>query len=103
MREYLRGDKGVEILMRDAYGRIQGRYEDGAYDMAPKSGRNLTLSLDIKLQQYAESLMVNKIGAVVAIEPKTGEDTLHGVVAHLRPYPAGGPRARKELSKLATP
>ena len=70
---YLRGIKGVEILMRDAHGRIQGRYEDGAYDVAPHSGRNLTLSLDIKLQQYAESLMVNKVGAVVAIEPKTGE------------------------------
>ncbi len=71
--KYLRGDKGVEILMRDAYGRIQGRYEDGAYDEAPHSGRNLTLSLDIKLQEFAESLMVNKIGAIVAIEPKTGE------------------------------
>ncbi|MCX4330772.1 MAG: penicillin-binding protein 2 [Muribaculaceae bacterium] len=71
--KYLRGDKGVEILMRDAYGRIQGRYEEGAFDVSPHSGRNLTLSLDIKLQQYAESLMVNKIGAVVAIEPKTGE------------------------------
>lgn len=70
---YIRGEKGVEILMRDAYGRIQGRYEDGAYDCAPRSGRNLTLSLDIKLQQFAESLMVNKIGAIVAIEPKTGE------------------------------
>lgn len=71
--EYLRGDKGVEILMRDANGRIQGRYEDGALDVEPHSGRNLTLSLDIKLQEYAESLMVNKIGAIVAIEPKTGE------------------------------
>ncbi|MDE5555128.1 MAG: penicillin-binding protein 2, partial [Muribaculaceae bacterium] len=37
--EYLRGDKGVEILMRDAYGRIQGRYEEGAFDMSPRSGR----------------------------------------------------------------
>ena len=71
--EYLRGKKGVQILMRDANGRIQGRYEDGAFDEAPRSGRNLKLSLDIKLQQYAESLMVNKIGAVVAIEPETGE------------------------------
>lgn len=71
--EYLRGDKGVEILMRDANGRIQGRYEEGALDVEPHSGRNLTLSLDIKLQEYAESLMVNKIGAIVAIEPKTGE------------------------------
>jgi penicillin-binding protein 2 len=71
--QYLRGRKGIEILIRNAHGRIQGRYEDGAHDVAPKSGRNLTLSLDINLQQYAESLMVNKIGAVVAIEPKTGE------------------------------
>lgn len=70
---YLRGQKGMEILIRNAHGRIQGRYEDGAHDIAPKSGKNLTLSLDIGLQQYAESLMVNKIGAVVAIEPKTGE------------------------------
>jgi len=70
---YLRGVKGVEILMRDAHGRIQGRYEDGAYDVAPVPGRELRLSLDIKLQEYAESLMVGKRGAVVAIEPATGE------------------------------
>ncbi len=71
--QYLRGVKGVEILIRDARGRIQGRYEDGARDIEPISGRDLRLSLDIKLQQYAESLMVGKRGAVVAIEPATGE------------------------------
>lgn len=70
---YLRGVKGVEILIRDARGRIQGRYEDGANDIDPISGKDLKLSLDIKLQQYAESLMQGKRGAVVAIEPKTGE------------------------------
>ena len=71
--EYLRGVKGVEILLRDALGRIQGRYLNGAHDVAPVSGKNHKLSIDLELQQYAESLMVNKIGAVVAIEPKTGE------------------------------
>lgn len=71
--EYLRGVKGTEILIRDAMGRIQGKYENGAYDIAPVSGRDLKLSIDIKLQEYAESLMVGKRGAVVAIEPKTGE------------------------------
>ncbi|MBD5247452.1 MAG: penicillin-binding protein 2 [Barnesiella sp.] len=70
---HLRGFKGKEILIRDAHGRIQGRYKDGAEDIPGIAGRNLTLSLDIKLQEYAESLMVNKIGAVVAIEPSTGE------------------------------
>ena len=71
--KYLRGTKGVEILIRDAHGRIQGKFEDGSNDIAPISGKNLKLSIDIKLQKYAESLMTNKIGAVVAIEPSTGE------------------------------
>lgn len=71
--EYLRGTKGAEVLMRDALGRIQGRYEEGALDRDAVAGRNIKLSLNIELQQYAESLMVNKKGAVVAIEPSTGE------------------------------
>ena len=70
---YLRGQKGFEILIRDARGRIQGRYEDGAHDIDPIAGRDLKLSLDVKLQEYAESLLVGKRGAVVAIEPATGE------------------------------
>ena len=69
----LRGVKGVEILIRDAHGRIQGKYENGANDIPPIAGRDLKLSIDIKLQEYAESLMVGKRGAVVAIEPETGE------------------------------
>lgn len=71
--KYLRGEKGVEILIRDAKGQIQGKFENGARDRGAISGRNLKLSIDIELQQYAESLMVNKIGALVAIEPSTGE------------------------------
>ena len=69
----LRGEKGKEVLLRDAYGRIKGKYMDGAMDMAPVSGKNLTLSLDIELQALAERLLQNKIGSVVAIEPSTGE------------------------------
>ncbi len=71
--KFLRGVKGEEILMKDALGRIKGKYEDGAFDTAPMSGRNLTLSIDIALQEYGEQLMRNKIGAIVAIEPSTGE------------------------------
>lgn len=70
---YLRGSKGMEIIIRDALGRLHGKYDEGRHDIAPVSGRDLTLSLDIKLQQYAESLMVGKRGAIVAIEPRTGE------------------------------
>ena len=71
--EVLRGYKGEEILLRDAYGRIKGKYEDGRYDVQPISGRNITLSIDADLQAYGEKLMQNKTGAIVAIEPSTGE------------------------------
>lgn len=70
---YLRGQKGVEILIRDAYGKIKGKYDDGKQDIAPISGKDLKLSIDIKLQEYGEQLMRNKTGAIVAIEPSTGE------------------------------
>ena len=69
----LRGEKGTEMLLRDAYGRIQGRYNDGALDTAAIRGKNLTLSLDIELQMLGERLLKNKIGSIVAIEPETGE------------------------------
>ena len=69
----LRGKKGVEILLRDAHGRIQGNYMDGAYDVDAVPGKNLTLSIDMELQALGERLMTNKIGSIVAIEPSTGE------------------------------
>ena len=69
----LRGEKGKEVLLRDASGRVKGRYMDGAKDVAPVPGKNLTLSIDVELQALAERLLENKIGSVVAIEPATGE------------------------------
>ena len=69
----LRGEKGVEVMLRDAYGRIQGSYSDGAMDVAPAAGKSIELSLDVKLQALGEMLMQNKIGSIVAIEPETGE------------------------------
>jgi penicillin-binding protein 2 len=69
----LRGEKGVEILLRDVHGRIKGKYEDGKYDEEPVSGKNITLSIDMELQAYGEMLMRNKPGAIVMIEPATGE------------------------------
>ena len=69
----LRGKKGKEVQLRDAYGRVKGSYMDGRMNVAPIPGKNLTLSLDIELQALAERLLQNKIGSVVAIEPGTGE------------------------------
>ncbi len=69
----LRGEKGMEILLRDAQGRIKGRYQNGKYDEAPIPGHNLTMSIDIDLQALGERLMKGKLGSIVAIEPSTGE------------------------------
>lgn len=71
--EQLRGEKGVEIMLRDVHGRIQGRYMDGAMDIPSTPGKNLKLGLDIRLQALGERLLEGKIGSIVAIEPKTGE------------------------------
>lgn len=71
--EYLRGEKGVHVLLRDARGRIQGSYKNGAEDKQPRPGRNLTLGLDIELQALGEKLMKGRKGSIVAIEPSTGE------------------------------
>ena len=69
----LRGEKGIQILLRDAHGRVQGRYQNGKYDRRPVAGKNLTLAIDIELQALGERLMEGKIGSIVAIEPSTGE------------------------------
>ena len=69
----LRGEKGVEILMRDSRGRIQGPYQEGKLDRDAVTGNDLHLGLDIHMQLLAEKLMQGKVGSVVAIEPQTGE------------------------------
>ena len=69
----LRGEKGVQILLRDAHGRIKGRYQNGKFDRKPVAGKDITLSIDVELQALGERLMEGKIGSIVAIEPSTGE------------------------------
>ena len=71
--QQLRGEKGVEVLMRDSRGRMQGSYQNGALDKTAKAGTDLYTTLDIQLQLLAEELLAGKIGSAVAIEPKTGE------------------------------
>lgn len=69
----LRGRKGVQILLRDVHGKVQGNYQNGKFDTKPIPGKNLTLSIDLPLQALGERLLQGKIGSIVAIEPSTGE------------------------------
>ena len=70
----LRGKKGINLQMRDSKGvPIEEKYADGKHDTHPVEGENLTLTIDIFLQAYGEKLLSGKLGAIVAIEPETGE------------------------------
>jgi len=69
----LRGEKGYNIYLRDAHGRLKEHYEDGLYDKEAVAGIDVTTTIDGVLQAYGEQLMKNKVGSLVAIEPATGE------------------------------
>lgn len=71
--EFLRGTKGVKYIQKDRFNRDIGSFKEGIYDTIAIQGEDVTLSLDIELQKYGESLMINKRGGIVALEPKTGE------------------------------
>jgi penicillin-binding protein 2 len=70
--EVLRGQRGVHYLERDKFNRPRDPYKGGILDSQEVSGRQLDLYIDADLQAYAEKLMANKIGSVVAIDPETG-------------------------------
>lgn len=69
----LRGSKGIKVVMVDVFNREKGGYKEGKYDTSAVAGKSITSSIDTKLQAYGESLMQNKTGAIVALEPATGE------------------------------
>jgi penicillin-binding protein 2 len=68
----LMGQRGIEYWKRDNKNRLTERLEKGKFDTAAIAGDNMHLALDIELQALGEKLMENKLGAVVAVDPKTG-------------------------------
>ncbi len=68
----LMGQRGIEFWKRDNKNRLTEKLEKGKYDTAAIPGENMHMALDIDLQMLGEHLMENKIGAIVAIDPKTG-------------------------------
>lgn len=96
----LMGKRGVEYMIKDNKNRLVGKYENGQYDTSAIAGRNLRTYIDIEVQQLAEKLMANKVGAVVAIEPGTG-----GIIAmtsgpHFDPNLLTGPDKQKNFNRL---
>ncbi len=69
---FLRGQKGFEFIAVNAKGQVMGRFEQGRNDKLPNEGFDLILSVDFELQAFAESLMTNYRGALVAVDPNDG-------------------------------
>ena len=97
----LMGQRGVQHLIKDNKNRIQGSWEAGKYDTSAKAGRNLRTYIDIELQQLAEKLMANKVGSVVAIDPKTGGILTMVSGPIINPNDLTGSTRQKNYAKLA--
>jgi penicillin-binding protein 2 len=98
--QVLMGQRGIQHLIKDNKNRLVGSYEDGRYDTPAVAGRNLRTYIDIEVQQLAEKLMTNKVGGVIALDPKTG-----GIIAmvsgpNFNPNDLTGPEKQKNYAKL---
>ena len=96
----LMGQRGIEFWKRDNKNRLTDRLENGKYDTPAVAGQNMHMSLDIELQQLGEKLMENKLGSIVAIDPKSG-----GILAMVssptfKPKLLTGAERRKHISEL---
>ncbi|MCB0445723.1 MAG: penicillin-binding protein 2, partial [Gelidibacter sp.] len=69
----LRGVKGIKFIQKDRFNRDIGPYKNGIYDTLPQPGKDITITIDSKLQEYGELLMKHKRGGIIAIEPSSGE------------------------------
>ncbi len=69
----LRGEKGYNVWLRNSKNKIESRFKDGAEDKEAIPGNDITTTIDAELQNYGQKLMKNKVGSLIAIEPKTGE------------------------------
>ena len=68
----LMGQRGIEFWKRDNKNRLTDPLEDGKFDTVAVAGKNMYTAIDIELQALGEKLMQNKLGSIVAIDPKTG-------------------------------
>ena len=96
----LMGERGIEYWKRDNKNRLTEKLENGKYDTVPIAGNNLHTSLDIELQELGEKLMQNKLGAIVAIDPKTGGILAMVSAPTYQPKYLTGSERRKHFSEL---
>lgn len=96
----LRGVKGVKRYQKDNFNREIGSYKGGTLDTLPVQGKDITITIDAELQRYAESLLVNKRGGIVAIEPSTGEILTLATAPNYDPADLVGRQRSKNYTKM---
>ncbi|MBS1496882.1 MAG: penicillin-binding protein 2 [Bacteroidetes bacterium] len=96
----LMGQRGIEYWKRDNKNRLTEKMENGKYDTAAVAGQNLHTSIDISLQEFGEKLMENKLGSIVAIDPKTGGILAMVSAPTYKPQFLSGSERRKHFSQL---
>ncbi|TDL99178.1 MAG: peptidoglycan glycosyltransferase [Flavobacteriaceae bacterium] len=96
----LRGTKGISYFKKDISGKNIGPYNGGDSDVKMVVGKDIHITIDKDLQEYAESLLKNKRGGIVAIEPKTGEILCMASSPEVNPNLFVGVDRKKYLSQL---
>lgn len=96
----LMGQRGISRLIKDNKNRLVGKFENGEFDTAAIAGRNLRTYIDIEIQKLAEKMMNGKVGAVVALDPKTGGIIAMASGPNYNPNALTGPEKQKNYGKL---
>jgi penicillin-binding protein 2 len=96
----LRGEKGIQYIQKDIRLRSIGSYKNGALDKDVVTGRDVTLTIDYDLQRMAEEMLVNKQGAIVALDPTNGEILVLATGPDIDPNLFTGPNKTKNLYRL---
>lgn len=97
----LRGVKGMKYIQKDIRLRNIGSYKNGSLDKDVITGKDITLTIDYDLQRMAEEMMVNKHGAIVALDPNNGEVLVAATGPDIDPNLFTGPSKSKNLYALS--
>jgi len=97
----LRGVKGMKYIQKDIRLRNIGSYKNGALDKDVITGKDITLTIDYDLQRMAEEMLVDKHGAIVAIDPNNGEILTMATGPDIDPNLFTGPNKSKNLYALS--
>jgi penicillin-binding protein 2 len=97
----LRGVKGIKYIQKDIKLRNVGPYKNGTLDREVVTGKDITLTIDYDLQRMAEEMLVDKHGAVVAIDPNNGEVLVAATGPDIDLNLFTGPNKSKNLYRLS--